>query len=114
MITYKLEMIDMYIDVIVLIVLLILVVMFFKRFSSFVLALGIIETFLRIVSFIKHNIPARDIANILNKYLPDNIFAIIDNYSRGIFNTILKWIFVILMCFFLFYITKIFIKKKKI
>ena len=48
-------MIVMYIDVIVLVVLLILVVMFFKRFSSFVLALGIIETFLRIVSFIKNN-----------------------------------------------------------
>ena len=58
----------MYIDIIVLVVILILVVMFFKRFSSFVLALGIIETFLRIVSFIKNNIHARDIAIVLNKY----------------------------------------------
>ena len=66
----------MYIDVILLVVLLLLVVMFFKRFSSFVLALGIIETFLRIVSFIKNNIPVTDIAVILNKYIPDNIFAI--------------------------------------
>ena len=104
----------MYIDVIILVVLLILVVMFFKRFSSFVLALGIIETFLRIVSFIKDNIHAKDIAVILNKYLPDNVFAIIDSYTRGLLNTCLKWAFVILMCFFLFYITKIFLKKKKI
>ena len=104
----------MYIDVILLVVLLLLVVMFFKRFSSFVLALGIIETFLRIVSFIKTNIPVTDIAVILNKYIPDNIFAIIDSYTRGLFNTCLKWAFVILMCCFLFYITKIFIKKKKI
>ena len=72
----------MYIDIIVLVVILILVVMFFKRFSSFVLALGIIETFLRIVSFIKNNIHARDIAIVLNKYIPDNIFAIID--SKGV------------------------------
>ncbi len=104
----------MYIDIIVLVVILILVVMFFKRFSSFVLALGIIETFLRIVSFIKNNIHARDIAIVLNKYIPDNIFAIIDSYTRGLLNICLKWFFVILMCCFLFYITKVFLKKKKI
>ena len=104
----------MYIDLIILVVLLIFVVMFFKRFSSFVLALGIIETFLRIVSFIKSNIHAADIAIVLNKYLPDNFFAIIDTYTKGLLNTCLKWVFVIFMCFFLFYITKVFLKKKKI
>ena len=75
---------------------------------------GIIETFLRIVSFIKDNIHAKDIAIVLNKYIPDNIFAIIDAYSKGVFNTILKWIFVVFMCFFLFYITKVFMKKRKL
>ena len=104
----------MYIDVIVLVIILVLVVMFFKRFSSFVLALGIIETFLRIASFIKNNIHIKDIAILLNKYLPDNIFAIIDSYTKGTLNTLIKWGFVIIMCFFLFYITKIFLKKKKI
>ncbi len=104
----------MYIDVIILVVILIFVVMFFKRFSSFCLALGIIETFLRIVSFIKNHIPLKDVAIILNKYIPDNIFAIIDSYTKGILNTCIKWVFVFFMCCFLFYITKVFMKKKKI
>jgi len=104
----------MYIDVILLVVLLVLVIMFFKRFSSFVFCMAIIDLFLRITTFIKYNIPVKDISNILKKYLPDNIFAIIDKYTRGLLNTCLKWSFVILMCFFLFYIIKIFLKKKKI
>ena len=47
----------MYIDLIILILLILLVVMFFKRFSSFVFAMAIIDIFLRILSFIKNNSP---------------------------------------------------------
>ncbi len=104
----------MYIDAILLVVLLLLVAIFFRRYSSFVLALGIIETFLRIISFIKNNIGLSDVALVLNKYLPDNIFAIIDRYTKGLLNIGLKWLFVIFMCSFLFYITRVFIRKKKI
>ena len=104
----------MYIDVIILVVILILVAIFFKRYSSFVLALGIIETFLRIISFIKNNIGLSDVALVLNKYLPDNTFTIIDKYTKGIINKGLKWLFIIFMCSFLFYITKVFIRKRKI
>lgn len=104
----------MYIDLIVLIILILIVVMFFKRFSSFVFLMAIIDIFLRIVTFIKYNIGLNDVKNILDKYLPESIFSIINRYSSGLVNTIFKWIFVFIMAIFLSYIIKIFIHKKKI
>lgn len=104
----------MYIDLIVLIVLILIVVMFFKRFSSFVFFIAIIEIFLKIISFIKNNIGLNDVKMLLDKYLPDNIFSIINKYSSGVINIIFKWIFVIIMIIFLSYVIKIFLKKKKI
>ena len=70
----------MYIDLIILIILIILFIIFFKRFSSFVFLLAIVDLFLRILAFIKHNIGLDDIAQVA----------------------------------FLFYISRIFINKKKI
>ena len=106
----------MYIDLIVLIVLLILVIMFFKRFSSFVFFMAIVDIFLRILAFIRDNIGLRDVSNIIAKYLPSSVFDIINKYTGqwNTINIILKWAFVVIMGIFLFYITKIFIKKKKI
>ena len=106
----------MYIDLIVLLILLILVVMFFKRFSSFVFFISFFDIFLRILAFIKHNIPMKDIAALIGKYLPESIFDIINKYTGNyaLINIILKWCFVGIMCIFLSYIMKIFLKKKKI
>lgn len=104
----------MYIDLIILIILLIIIVMFFQRFDSFVLFMGIIDIFLRILAFIKNNIGLKDISQVIGKYLPESVFGIIDKYTSGIVELILDWIFVGIMVIFLFYVTKIFIKKKKI
>ena len=106
----------MYIDLIVIIVLIILVLMFFRRFSSFVFLMAIIDIFLRILTFIKNNIGLKDVAHVIGKYLPENMFAIINKYTGQyhLLNMILKWSFVVIMMFFLSYIIKIFLKKKKI
>ena len=106
----------MYIDLIILIILIILVVMFFKRFSSFVFLMAIIEITLRILAFIKNNIGLKDIKNVMGKYLPENMFSIINKYTGDgtLFNIILKWAFVGIMICFLVYIIKIFANKKKI
>ena len=106
----------MYIDLAVLVILIILVVMFFKRFQSFVFFMAIIEILLRILAFIKNNIGLKDVASLIGKYLPENMFAIIDKYTSSIpiLALILKWCFVALMTIFLSYIIKIFIRKKKI
>ena len=104
----------MYIDLIVLIILVIVVIMFFKRFSSFVFLMAIIDILLRILTFIKDNIGLDDVSALIGKYIPSSIFGIIDKYSDGSVSILLKWAFVIIMCVFLYYITKIFMKKKKI
>ena len=106
----------MYIDLIVLILLMIVVLMFFKRFSSFVFMMAIIEITLRIATFLKNNIGVKSIRNAISKYLPESMFAIINRYTEdgSFFNMALKWAFVIIMIFFLVYIVKIFIRKKKI
>lgn len=104
----------MYIDLILLILLGFVVVMFFKRFSSFVFFMAIVDITLRILTFIKNNIGLSDVSHIIDKYIPTSIFGIIDRYTTGLFNDILKWAFVIIMMFFLSYIVKIFIHKKKL
>ena len=104
----------MYIDVVVLVVLIVIVIMFFKRFSSFVFFVAIVDILLRILTFIKNNIGLPDVSALIGKYIPASISAIIDKYCDGILNIVLQWAFVILMCIFLGYIIKIFIRKKKI
>ena len=104
----------MYIDLIILILLGFVVIMFFKRFSSFVFFMAIVDIFFRILTFIKNNIGLRDVAALIDKYIPSSIFGIIDRYTNGLFNIILKWAFVIIMICFLVYIIRIFIHKKKI
>lgn len=103
----------MYIDIIVLIVIIIALVMYFKHFSAFVFSIAIIDILLRILNFIKLNIGLKDFTTFLNKYFPASIPDIIDKYTNGDITVILKWIFVIIMIFFLYYVIKIWIKKKK-
>lgn len=106
----------MYIDLIVLIILLILVIMYFNRFSSFVFFVAIVDIFLRIATFVKDNIPLRDISAIISKYLPESVIDIINKYTSNweIVNLVLRWAYVVIMTIFLYYIIKIFWKKKKI
>lgn len=106
----------MYIDLIILALVIFVVVMFFKRFSSFVFLIAIIEIFLRILAFIKYNIGLKDVSALIGKYFPESILNIIDKYTGnwGIFNDIFRWCFIIIMMIFLSYIIKIFLNKKKI
>lgn len=104
----------MYIDLVVLIILMVVVIMFFKRFSSFVFFIAIFDILLRILTFIKNNIGLPDVSALIGKYVPTGILGIIDRYSSGTFQIILNWSYVIIMSIFLFYICRIFFKKKKI
>ena len=104
----------MYIDLVVFIILLVLVVIFFRRFSSFVYFIAIFDIFLRILTFIKNNIPLDDVAAIIDKYIPESLLGIAANYTSGLVYTIISWAFIIIMIIFEFYIIKFFIKKKKI
>lgn len=100
-------------DAIIFIVLLVIVICFFRRLSNTVFFVAIFDIFLRILTFIKYNTVA-EVKNFIRKYFPENIPSIISKYAKGDLYTILVWIYVILMIIFLFYIIKIFIKRKKI
>ena len=89
-----------------------LAVLIFKRFSNIVYYIGIVDIFLRILSFIAINIPVKEISNFIFTYFPSSVSSIIDMYSSGIFNTILMWILCVLYIFLDVYLIKIFWKKK--
>lgn len=99
----------MYIDLILLIVLLVIVIFVFRKFSSFVYGVAIIDVFLRIMGFLVIRIPLND----LKGSLPTDIPAIFAKYAKGDFYTILLWLYVFIYTCFLFYTVQYFIKKRK-
>jgi len=104
----------MYIDLAILVIAIILVIIFFKRFDSVVFFIAIMDIILRILFFIRTNIIIKGLEDVIDQFLPSSVPGLIDRYTKGIPNIILKWIFLIIMCIFLFYVIKIFVKKKKI
>ena len=88
-----------YIDLVVLIVLLVFV---------------IIDILFRILNLINGFIPIKEIKNFINTYIPASIPSVINHYTTGIFNTVLIWVYIVIMAVFLYYIVRVFVKRKKI
>lgn len=99
-------------DLVILFVLIGIVIFIFKKFSSFIYFIAIIDILLRIIAFIKLQISNYEIYTFLNKYFPTSIPGILNRYSTGILNTILIWLYVIAMIIFEYYIIRTFIRKK--
>lgn len=99
-------------DLAIFLILMALVIFFFKRFSSFIYFVAIVDIFLRILTFIKNNVNVPELYALINKYIPENIPSIIGRYTNGIIYTVLVWIYVIIFCIFLFYVTRTFFRKK--
>lgn len=100
-------------EVIILIILLALVIIVFRKFSSFVYGVAIIDIALRILEFIKYNINIKEVMTFINKYCPSSVLSVINKNTSGTINDILAWAYVAIMSIFLFYTIKTFIKKKK-
>ena len=100
-------------DLIVIAILVVAVVLFFRKFSSFVYFVAILDMLLRILTFIKNNVGLPDVSALIGKYVPASIPALIGKYTDGVIYTILMWCFVIIMAIFLGYTIRIFWKKKK-
>ena len=98
--------------VVVVLVIIAIAVMIFKRFSSFVYYIGIVDIFLWVLNFIANNIPVPAITNFINSYFPNSISNIIEIYSSGIFTTVLLWALCIIYIILLFYLIRTFWKKK--
>lgn len=99
-------------DLIILLFLIFVVLFFFRRFSSFIYFIGIVDIFLRIVTFIKIQLTSGEIFNFINKYIPESIPNILANYSSGLLYTILLWFYVGFMIIFEFYVIRTFIRRK--
>ena len=100
-------------DLIIILVLIILTIIFFRRFSNVVYIICIIDMFLRIISKIEVLLGIKEISNLVNRYLPDSLLAVINSYSSGIINTILVWLYVGICVIFLYYVVCTFFRKKK-
>ena len=98
--------------VVIVLVVTAIAVMIFKKFSSIVYYIGIVDIFLRILDFIANNIPVSVVSNFINNYFPNSINHIIEMYSSGIFTTVLLWLLCIVYIILLFYLVRIFWKKK--
>ena len=103
-----------YIDLVVLIVLLVFVIVYSKRFQTYMFGFGMIDILFRILNLINGFIPIKEIRTFINTYIPASIPSVINHYTKGVFNTVLTWIYIIIMAIFLFYVVKIFLKRKKI
>jgi len=102
----------MYIDLIILIVFLVVVICYSKRFQTYIFGFAMTDIFFRVLNFLKNNIPISGIKGELSKYVPGSIPSLIDKYTNSTINMLLTWAYVIVMTIFLFYIIKIFIKRK--
>lgn len=98
--------------VVIVLVLGALAVMIFKRFNYLVYYVGIVDIFLRVLTFIANNIQIKVVSEFVNKYFPNSITSIMNSYSSGIINTVLQWLLVIIYIFLIYYLVKIFLKKK--
>lgn len=104
----------MYIDLIILIVFLVIVIIYSKRFQTYIFGFAATDIFFRILDFLKNNIPIFGIKGEISKYVPSAIPNIINKYTDGTFSLLLVWTYVIVMTIFLYFVVKIFIKRKKI
>lgn len=98
--------------VVIVIVIAALAVMMFKKFSSFVYYVGIVDIFLRTISFIFTSIKIPILGDFFNTYFPGSIFDIVRIYTDGIFETVLVWCLVVIYAILDVYLIRIFFKKK--
>ena len=98
-------------DIVIVVVLILLAAVYFRRVSNTVICFGLVDIFLRILNFIGNN-TTKDINNIINKYFPSSIESIIRAYSSGILETILVWVYVIIMIMFVYYVFRILLRRR--
>ena len=104
----------MYIDLIVLAVFIIFVVIYSKRLQTYIFGFGMIDIIFRILNIIKGYIPNKKTIALINSYIPPSVPDVINKYTDGMISMVLTFVYVIIMAIFLFFIIKLFIKRKKI
>ena len=88
-------------------------IIYFKDFKSVVYFIGILDILFRLLHKLIDLINISNLTELIETYIPNSIEAIIDYYSSGILNTVLIWVLFLLYCYFVFYLIKYWLKKKK-
>lgn len=104
----------MYIDLIVLAVLIVFVVIYSKRLQTYLFGFGMIDVLFRILNVIDGYIPSGSLKEFVDSYIPSSIPGVISKYTNGTIEMVLCFIYAIIMAMFLYFVVKIFIKRKKI
>ncbi|MBP5684077.1 MAG: hypothetical protein J6X02_02340 [Bacilli bacterium] len=97
-------------DIVIIFIILIVAALVFKRVDNTIIAFGLIDVFLRIVNFIGNN-TTRAINSIINKYLPSSIEAVIRNHTSGSLETIIVWLYILLMILFWYHVLRMLIHR---
>ncbi len=95
---------------IVIIAIIVICALICRRWDNTILAFGLIDIFLRLANFIGNN-TIKEIRNFVNKYFPNSIESIIRDNSKGTLETVLVWIYVILMIIFFIIVLKMFLRR---
>ena len=103
-----------YIDLIILIVFIVFVIIYSKKFQTYIFGFAVTDIFFRVLDFLKNNIPISGLKGELSIYVPESIPSVIYNYTDGTISYLLIWTYVIIMAIFLYFVAKIFIKRRKI
>ena len=103
-----------YVDLVVLLVLIVIVIIYSKRFQTYIFGFGMIDILFRILNIINGFIPIKEVRTFINTYIPESVPGVINVYTKGVFNTVLIWAYVVIMAVFLYYVIRKFLKRKKI
>jgi hypothetical protein len=90
-------------DILIIFIVLLIVALVFKKTSNVIIFFGLIDVFLRILDYIGNN-TIQEVNNVINKIFPDSIPAIIRAYSSGTLESILMWVYILLMILFVYYV----------
>ncbi len=104
----------MYVDLIIFIALIVFVIIYSKHFQTYIFGIGAIDIFFRVLAFLKNNIPIKGIKGYISGYVPESISEVINKYTDGTISLLLIWAYVIIMIIFLYFVIRIFIKRKRI
>lgn len=98
------------VSIIVIACIILAVAIFSNKKSNVFIVFGLIDVFLRIMNYIgNHTIDA--VNSIINKIFPNSIGAIITNYSSGVLQDILMWVYVFLMGLFFYHVLRVLLKR---
>ena len=99
-------------DLALIIILIVIVVAVYRDFKMFIYLIGVLEIFFRLIHYIGDKLKLISINPLVDRYIPQSLFAIADKYTNGIIYDFISWIIVIGLIIFLVYLIKYLINRK--